>query len=110
MLCSSIQLTTFSKHSWSTVVEGIPIIQGTPGSKWCPLVNRTGQIGQTFVRDMYLLKSQSKGCMNPAFDPAHKYIFALYLQGRICTVGTWDLPTQYFEIYVPVQSHFRRLC
>ena len=88
----------------------VDLCKKSPATQWDPLQNRTGQIGQTFVRDMYLLKSQSKGCMNPAFDPAHKCIFALYFQGRICTVGTWDFPTQYFEIYVPVQSHFRRLC
>ena len=35
-----------------------------------------------------LLESQSKGCVNPTFDLAHKCIFAVYLQGRICTVGT----------------------
>ena len=57
-------------------------------AQWDPLLNRTGQIGQTFVRDMSLLESESKGCVNPTFDPAHKCIFALYLQGRICTVGT----------------------
>ena len=57
-------------------------------TQWDPLLNRTGQIGQTFVRDMSLLESQSKGCVNPTFDPAHKCIFAMYLQGRICTVGT----------------------
>ena len=37
---------------------------------------------------MSLLESQSKGCVNPTFDPAHKCIFAMYLQGHICTVGT----------------------
>ena len=30
-------------------------------AQWDPLLNRTGQIGQTFVRDMSLLESQSKG-------------------------------------------------
>ena len=57
-------------------------------SQWDPLLNRNGQIGLTFVRDMSLLESQSKGCVNPTFDLAHKCIFAVYLQGRICTVGT----------------------
>ena len=68
-------------------------------AQWDPLLNRTGQIGQTFVRDMSLLESQSKGCVNLTFDPAHTCIFAMYLQGCICTVGTraranpifWDL-------------------
>ena len=63
-------------------------------AQWDPLLNRTGQNGQTFVRDMSLLKSHSKGYMNPTFDPAHKCIFAMYLQGHICKVGTpaWAHP------------------
>ena len=48
-------------------------------AQWDPLLNRTGQIGQTFVRDMSLLESQSKGCVNPTFDPAHKCNFIIYL-------------------------------
>ena len=64
---------------------------------WC--VNRMGQNGHNFVRDMSLLESQSKGCVNPTFNPAHKWIFAMYLLGCICTVGArarahpkfWDL-------------------
>ena len=44
----------------------------TDRAQWDPLLNRMGQNGQTFVRDMSLLKSQSKGHMNPTFDPAHK--------------------------------------
>ena len=79
-------------------------------AQWDPLLNRTGQIGQTFVRDMSLLESQSKGCMNPTFDPAHKCIFALYLQGRICAVGTrarahpmfWDLCTSVPQFQMPL--------
>ena len=59
---------------------------------------------------MSLLESQSKGCVNPTFDPAHKCIFALYLQGRICTMGTWARATRCFEIYVPLYPHFRRPC
>ena len=67
----------------------------TDRAQWDPLLNRMGQNGQTFVRDMSLLKSHSKGYMNPTFDPAHKCIFAMYLQGHICTVGTpaWAHPT-----------------
>ena len=79
-------------------------------TQWDPLLNRTGQNGQTFVRDMSLLESQSKGCVNPTFDPAHKCIFALYLQGHICTVGTRARATQCFEIYVLLYPHFRRPC
>ena len=56
--------------------------------QWNPLLNRTGQIGQTFVRDMSLLESQSKGCVNPTFHPAHSCIFVLYLRGCNSTVGT----------------------
>ena len=79
-------------------------------AQWDPLLNRTGQIGQTFVRDMSLLKSQSKGYMNPTFDPAHKCIFAMYLQGHICTVGTRARATHFFVTYVPLYPHFRRPC
>ena len=46
-------------------------------TQWDPLLNKMGQDGQTFVRDMSLLKSQSKGCVNPTFDTAHKCIFAM---------------------------------
>ena len=79
-------------------------------AQWDPLLNRTGQIGQTFVRDMSLLESQSKGCVNPTFDPAHKCIFAMYLQGRICRWAYGHVLTQYFETYVAVHLHFRRPC
>ena len=79
-------------------------------SQWDPLLNRTGQNGQTFVRDMSLLESQSKGCVNPTFDPAHKCIFAMYLQGRICRWAYGHVLTQYFETYVAVHLHFRRPC
>ena len=57
------------------------------GAQWDPLLNRMGQNGHNFVRDMSLLESQSKGCVNPTFNPAHKWIFAMYLLGCICTVG-----------------------
>ena len=60
----------------------------TDRAQWDPLLNRMGQNGQTFVRDMSLLKSQSKGCVNPTFVPAHECIFAMYLQGCICMLGT----------------------
>ena len=56
-------------------------------AQWDPLLNRMGQNGHNFVRDMSLLESQSKGCVNPTFNPAHKWIFAMYLLGCICTVG-----------------------
>ena len=72
---------------YSQLTAGKPFLKDSAKAQWDPLLNRMGQNGHNFVRDMSLLESQSKGCVNPTFNPAHKWIFAMYLLGCICTVG-----------------------